>query len=626
MQQSDPYRFALENSTIVVEIDSRFVIVSINELFCRLSGFFPGDLTGKSCDDLRNASRNDNLWNIVKHGMMTGITFRGEVTCNKKNGELLWLDINTFPVEEDGTTARYLVVGTDATARVKAQKVREQFLSNMSHDIRTPLFGIVGLVNLLGETSLNFEQQEYTRLIRNSTEVLTRLVADLLDVHKMECGVMALEQDDFSLHEVFEAVAGLFVMQSKEKFVTIGFDVDPQIPPLLLGDAFRLKQMVMNLVANAFRHTEYGRIQLTATLLVAKSDDCEIKISVADNGSGIPAEEQVDLFRKFTLPSRSDERIKDGVGLGFSIVNQLVAMHGGHISVDDSGGIGTRVSINIVYKTGSARSILHNIDEAQAPGTMGRARILVVDDLELNRFILSKQLEKLDVSVDYARDGAEAVNKVASGCYELVIMDMHMPVMDGFEASTAIRELSEPKCRIPILAVTASIIEEELSKCILAGANDYLIKPYKTATLFSMVARYLHGNDGVNSGANTVTDFAYLDDYADGNADFKIEMLQKAIDYVPEVARGIDQSVASGDWTTLRQVVHKLVPVLPFAGLSSLVADAQALEKMALELSQVDDPSRHTATKELATKVTKVALAALPELRQEYQKLTKGLS
>ena len=497
-------------------------ILYVNESFTRVTGYRLEDVEGRSPRLLQGPLTDKRPLGMVRAAMVQGKPVQVELLNYRKDGTPFWNEMDIVPIADGkGAFSHCIALQRDVTERKRIEneiqryarelkqknqalvaalaaakestELKSRFLANMSHEIRTPMNGIVGMIGLVLTTALNTEQQEYAEAVQQSASSLLVVINDILDLSRIEAGRLELDCVSFDLKAMVEEAVSLLAILARTKGLALSHELASDLPRSLFGDPVRIRQVITNLVGNAVKFTEEGGVSVSVQMVGRSADGISIRVAITDTGIGISAAQCSRLFQRFSQTDNSSTRKHGGSGLGLAISRQLVELMGGEIGVETEAGKGSMFWFTLLLQTrieqpaGQIEILPAN---HQKPAFQTPARVLIAEDNAINQRIALRILEKSGFAAEAVGNGRLALEALRRSHYDLVLMDVQMPEMDGFEATAAIRNLNSAVRGIPIIAMTANAMAGDRERCIAAGMDDYISKPVSMSELKSTVERW----------------------------------------------------------------------------------------------------------------------------------------
>ncbi len=598
-RSEEKYRGIIENLELgLLEVNTVGEIIKVYPQFCEMTGYVPEDLVGKSAVDALLPPEFKALLAKQSREREEGIPGVYEVQIMKKDGSRIWVIISGAPFyDENDEISGSIGIHLDISKRKEMErdlylakeaaensmKAKEIFMANMSHEIRTPMNAIIGMGGLLKKTDLDSTQLEYLDAVKVSADNLLVIINDILDFSKIESGNLIIESVEFSLQKIIDKSYRIMKLKAEEKGILLYYSIEDTIHDAVMGDPTRLGQVILNLMSNAVKFTDFGSVLIFVKKVEDIGNSTRIMFSVKDSGIGIAEDKLDSIFNSFTQEENSTTRKYGGTGLGLAISKKIVEQMGGDLEVVSQKGHGSEFYFSLEFEKGSGNVVTEIGEELIQIENFKRKKILLVEDNAINRFMATTLLQQWNCVVDHAEDGIIAVEKLKAKQYDLVFMDMLMPNMNGIDATKIIR--NELKLTVPIIALTANAITGESEKCKAVGMNDYLSKPFDPKDLNFKMAKWLDiiavKNDVYevkeeefileSSISNQLYDLTLLEKVASGNKDFIGKMIEIFLEETPRDMQELKDAVASKNYEQIRSVVHRIKPSLSHVAKESMI-------------------------------------------------------
>jgi len=506
-QSEKKYRTLIEDAAdVVFRCDYNGHFTFVNHRALQLTGYTEEELIGKHFTFLVVPEMGEKVGMFYKNQFKeltreTILEFK--VAC--KDGSTKWVEQTVVMIKNGEKIEGFQCIVRDVSIRKQleaqlvaakeeaeeATKAKEMFLASMSHEIRTPMNGVIGMANLLEGTQLTPEQKEYVSGISGSSERLLTVINDILDLSKINAGKITFEKEPFNIRDLVKNITMNLGITAKRKNISLDMHIEDSVPEYITGDSVRLSQILWNLSGNAVKFTEKGGVDIYISAKNSGDEKADVKFTIKDSGIGITTEKLPHIFQPFVQADVHTTRKYGGTGLGLDIAKKLVELQGGSISVESMPGKGSTFSFSIGFTKLALSKLPEEIRETEGKKKdLKGLKILFVEDNKVNQRVGERTLGKWGANVTIAENGRKAVQMLSANTYDLILMDLQMPEMDGIEATRYIRtSMTDSVSRIPIIAMTASAFRSEYDKCIEAGMNDYISKPFKPDELYLAILK-----------------------------------------------------------------------------------------------------------------------------------------
>jgi len=625
--------FAKETDYAIVITNPEGKIEWINNGYEKLSGYNIDEVKETKPNFFaQNTDLDQENIKIMKLAIKNQKRIETEIYNYSKSGKKYWVHIEIKPIFENGLLTHYIAVQKDITdLKEVEEKLREakeiaetaneaknRFLAITSHEIRTPLNIILGMSKILLETELSETQHKYLSGIKSASQNLLLIINDLLDISKIEAGKLQLESIEFNLKEVMDDAITFQKIKAKEKGIDLILDYDDSISESLIGDPFRLNQILLNLLTNALKFTEKGSVSLLCKLIFETEIENQIQIQIIDTGIGIDQKKIDSIFDSFTQEDISITRKYGGTGLGLTITKQLIDLFNGKISVSSDKTKGTTFTILVSFRKSIKNlTVDSQLDEFKS---LKGIKLLLAEDNELNQIIALAYLNRWEIETDTAFNGVEAINMIKGKEYDIILMDIQMPVMDGIKATQIIR--NELKMDTPIIALTAHALNEEKEKYMLSGLNDYITKPIDENRLYNAILNQLdiskidtiENRSNYDENNNTLFNLEELRKISISDNQFIPKILQLFITQTKDVPDKLQQLIENKNQIEIGTTIHQIKPSLNHLSVDSTKDIISKIEQ------NIHNNTNPEEVYQLAKKMIEILETLFKQLTEELKK------
>ena len=585
----------------VVITDREGKIEWINDSFAHITGYMSEEVIGKTPGEvLQGAETDPKTVAYLRQQIREGKPFNCEILNYRKNGDKYWIKVVGNPIlDTKGDVIGFFALEENITKRIHTEQAlrdakeksdaiahsKNIFLTNMSHEMRTPLNAIIGMGQQLDKTPLSEQQHFFLDTMQTAAEHLLVIINDILDISRIEAGKLNLEAIDFNLRALINRCINVLSPKAEEKGLLFKAYIDNDVAPYLVGDPHRINQILLNLLGNALKFTEQGSVRLLVSCLHQKDAVQTLRFVVEDTGIGIENEFISELFAEFSQEDTSIVRKYGGTGLGLNITKKLVELMNGSIGVSSQKNVGTAFSIELQLPIGNSANIKQAENIVINPEILTDKVILLVEDNEMNRILARTILHNYEVQLLEVDNGEKAIKLLEKQPVDLILMDIQMPIMDGIAATQYIRNVLQHDT--PILALTANALKGEREKCITAGMNAYISKPFREKELVALICTLLEKNTVENTPPLSIADtderlyhFDYLNEISDNNTAFLIEMVNIFIAEAERVKDKMPTLLKEKNFNEIRAMAHKVKSNLSMLAIEEATNLAHNIENL----------------------------------------------
>jgi PAS domain S-box-containing protein len=571
--------------------------------------------------ELMDVLFNGSLYKNEKGQVIGAVVIARDITASNKVAKELGISKEFAELAREKAEMSQIEAENNTKIAREAAKAKQQFLSNMSHEIRTPMNAIIGFTKVILKTELNQKQREYLNAIKTSGDALIVLINDILDLSKVDAGKMSFEKIPFRLSSSISSMLHLFEPKIFEKNLKLEIDYDVRIPDVLMGDSVRLNQIILNLISNAVKFTHQGSITVGVKLLAENEQNVSVQFGVKDTGIGIDASKKKTIFDDFEQASAGTSRVYGGTGLGLAIVKKLVEAQDGTIIVESEISKGSEFIFTLTFEKTVNEPHFDEILELDEENK--NIKVLVVEDILLNQLLMKTLLDDFGFERDIASNGRIAIEKMETKTFDVILMDLQMPEMNGFEATEYIRKTMNSK--VPIIALTADVTTADLARCTEVGMNDYIAKPVNDRILYSKIVRLVKKRSKMKEQELEYqliqeklkyVDLSYLNQRTKSNPKLMMEMINLYLDQTPTLISEMKKNFSEKNWDGLSAAVHKIIPSFSIMGISN---DYESLARKIYEFTKSQEVMEDIEN--MLKTLEDVCKHACSELTEEYNKI-----
>ena len=599
-QLESKYRNIIANMKMgLLEIDTNDTITYANLEFSEMSGYLTRDLIGKKVKELNIGDQFEHLLSDKTNGNQRGFFENSQILVRTKRGKAKWWLISSGPnYNDNGKLTGTVAISVDITeqktleqeleiARERAEessKAKEIFLATMSHEIRTPLNVIIGMIRDISRESLSPTQDLFVKNASASGQHLLSIVNNILDITKIESGQIKLDNRPFNVADVIHEAILIMNPSAQEKMLDLTVTISEELKSVYIGDSNRIRQILLNILDNSVKFTDEGSISINCNVSRLNDGKDRILISITDTGIGIDDAFKENIFERFTQSDYSSSRKYGGAGMGMSISYELIQLMNGSINIDSKLGKGTTVEILIDLEISQEKESKLSIDR-NVYDNLRDKKILLVEDSFLNRLVAANSLSYYGMNITEAVNGIDALEKLNKSSFDLILMDLQMPELGGLEATKIIR--NEMRLNTPVIALTANVFKSELERCLDAGMDDYITKPFDESDLLAVLIKFLSPGEKktdkslsvINTRDEKLFDLDYIHEMSRGNKGFVINMIEIFCEESPGIISSIKHSCNSRNFLEMKRLAHRFKPTLTNFGIKSANHCIIAIEK-----------------------------------------------